>query len=252
MNTRSLQAMPMRRLAKILQRHYEADELEMKEPWAGIRSNRLFLEPQLQCSEYNRDQLNSVLSILEVFASLTEEEAGGLRARIKPYLAFREDISEFYRSLFRDTCRELCFDTGLSACCGFESIITFFADHVISLLESSQQQIEALVTTLRRPNLTQRCLFLGPSGCMWTIPPISCAMFLCSQVKERVFDARPDARRIWSELQGSEKEYTYPNKPVLFDELETFFMKRGCESPHLYFHRSPGLLRIKSKAGLRG
>jgi hypothetical protein len=76
-------------------------------------------------------------------------------------------------------------------------------------------------------------------------------MFLCSQVREAVFDACPDARSIWSEYQRSEKEFTYPNQPVLFDELEAFFMKRGCESPHLYFHRSPGLLRIKMKSGLR-
>jgi len=207
--------------------------------------------PQSSISEYNQDQLTSVLSILEVLATLPEEEVGALQARIRPYLAFREDISEFYGSLFRDACRESCFDTGVSACCGFESIITFFADHVISLLESSEQEIEALVSVLRRPNLTRRCVFLGESGCTWKIPPISCAMFLCSQVKEMVFDARPDARSIWSEHQRSEKEYTYPNQPVLFDELEAFFMKRGCESPHLYFHRSPGLLRIKSKSGLR-
>jgi hypothetical protein len=38
--------------------------------------------------------------------------------------------------------------------------------------------------------------------------------------------------------------------PLLFDEIETFFMLRGADSPHLYFHRSPGLLRVKKRAGL--
>jgi hypothetical protein len=27
-------------------------------------------------------------------------------------------------------------------------------------------------------------------------------------------------------------------------------MLRGADSPHLYFHRSPGLLRVKKRAGL--
>jgi hypothetical protein len=210
----------------------------------------LFRNSQSPNSEYNRDQFTSVLSILEVLSNLGEEEAGALRAGIQPYLGFRKAISEYYGSLFRESCRESCFDSGVSACCGFESIVTFFADHVINLLESSQQEIDILASVLKRPNRTQRCVFLGASGCTWRIPPISCAMFLCSQVKEKVFEAHPGARIIWSEHQRSEKEYTYPNKPVLFDDLEAFFMKRGSESPHLYFHRSPGLLRIKSKSGM--
>ncbi len=212
----------------------------------------MFRPSQTSTSEYNRDQLISISSVLEVLSQLSGEELESLRARIRPYLAFRRDLAAYYGTYFRSCCQEICFDTGVSACCGFESIITFFADHVISLTESSEREIEALISVLRRPNLTGKCVFLGRSGCIWRIPPISCAMFLCSQVKEKVFDAHPDARIIWPDHQRSEKEYTYPIKPVLFDELEALFMERGSESPHLYFHRSPGLLRIKSKSGLGG
>ncbi len=210
----------------------------------------MFRPSQTSISEYNRDQLISISSVLEVLSHMSEGELESLRTGIRPYLAFRRDIADYYGTFFRPCCQEICFDTGVSACCGFESIITFFADHVISLTESSEREIEALISVLKRPNLTGKCVFLGTSGCIWRIPPISCAMFLCSQAKERVFDAHPDARIVWSDHQRREKEFTYPGKPVLFDELEALFMERGSESPHLYFHRSPGLLRIKSKAGL--
>ena len=206
--------------------------------------------PEESISEYNRDQLTSILSILHVLDQLSKEEIESLRARIQPYLAFRRDVSQFYESFFRPSCRKLCFETRMSACCGFESIITFFADHVVSLLESSRQQIEALISVISRPNLAQRCVYLGAAGCLWKIPPISCAMFLCPQVKDTIFEAHPKARDVYADHQQGEKRFTLPDKPVLFDELEAFFMRRGSESPHLFFHRSPGLLRIKSKAGM--
>jgi hypothetical protein len=35
---------------------------------------------------------------------------------------------------------------------------------------------------------------------------------------------------------------------VLFDELEAFFIERQCRSSLMYFHNSPGLLRVKAGA----
>jgi len=37
---------------------------------------------------------------------------------------------------------------------------------------------------------------------------------------------------------------------TLHDELENFFIEAGCNSPLMYLHRSPGLLRLKAKHGL--
>lgn len=200
--------------------------------------------------EYNRDQLITVHSVLEVLWKLKPEEVGSLRTMIRPYLAFRREVDEYYNLYFKPTCRSRCFDTRLSACCGFESIITFFADHVISLLESTREQRDLLLSFLNRPNITQRCVYLGPQGCVWKVPPISCAMFLCAPSKETVFEVHPEAESLWTDHQQAEKRFTWPDRPVLFDTLERFFMERGCDTPHLLFHRSPGLLRAKAMAGL--
>lgn len=203
-----------------------------------------------EIGEYNRDQLATILPIVHVLSVLPEKEIELLRVSVKPYLEFRRRVGELFDSNFRSLCGKLCFDTNLSACCGFESIITFFADHVISLVHSSEEERRALTAVLKRPNLTQRCVFLGSSGCLWKVPPISCAMFLCPRVKEEVLDGRPEVGDAWSRLLLEEKRFTWPDKPVLFDELEAFFLGRGVESRQMLFHRSPGLLRIKSKAGL--
>lgn len=200
--------------------------------------------------EYNRDQLITVHAVLEVLSNLTAEEVRALRAMVHPYLAFRREVDAYYRSYFKPTCETRCFDTRLSACCGFESIITFFADHVISLLESTREQADLLLSVLNRPNVTERCIYLGAYGCLWKVPPISCAMFLCAPSKEVVFDTHPEVESLWGDHQIGEKRFTCPSQPVLFDELEEFFMERGCDTPHLFFHRSPGLLRAKAMAGL--
>ena len=203
-----------------------------------------------EIGEYNREQLATIMPILHVLSFLPEKEIERLEFSIEPYLEFRRHVGEFFDTHFRPLCKKLCFDTDLSACCGFESIITFFADHVISLLYSSEREIRALTAVLERPNPTQRCVFLGSSGCLWRIPPISCAMFLCARVKEEVFHGHPEVSDAWSHLLLEEKRFTWPDKPVLFDELESFFLERGVDSPRMFFHRSPGLLRVKSKAGL--
>jgi len=199
---------------------------------------------------YNLDQRLTIQAILEVLADLPLEERDRLRISMEPYLEFRQLVGEFFDTHFRPLCKKLCFDTDLSGCCGFESIITFFADHVINLAHSSEGRIHALISALERPNLSRRCVYLGASGCLWKVSPISCAMFLCARAKETVFETGPEIRDEWNNLLLQEKRFTWPDKPVLFDELESFFLKRGVDSPQMLFHRSPGLLRIKSKAGL--
>ncbi len=201
-------------------------------------------------SEYNRDQLATVQAVAKVIGTISPRDVAFLRASIGPYLEFRKTIDGYHARHFKHTCQKTCFDTGLSACCGFESIITFFADHVINALVGGLDLLDRLVPMLERPNRTEKCVYLGESGCLWETSPISCAMFFCDQAKESAFSNCLEAEKTLTTLKEKEKEYTWPIKPVLFDDLEKYFLQFGVESPHLYFHRSPGLLRLKAKAGL--
>jgi hypothetical protein len=200
--------------------------------------------------DYNRDQWTTLNAVREACKTLGSSETHRLKDGLAPYLDFRKEVDQFYLRHFAHSCRKSCFETDLSACCGFESIITFFADHAINFLLSSQEEILAILHVLEQRNETGKCVYLGKSGCLWRVRPISCGMFLCGQVKEAVFGTDPAAESVWQTLQAQEKDFTWPTKPVLFDEMEKLFLRLGVESPHLLFHQSPGLLRLKAEAGL--
>ena len=200
--------------------------------------------------EYNTDQLASFRALTEAMHRLDEAELHGLRQAILPYLDFRRNLDRFSSACFGSYCGRTCFETCMSACCGFESIFTFFADQVVTCLESEPADMDALFRVLARPNTSKNCVYLGQNGCLWRVRPISCAMFFCDQAKEAVFGEQPKAKSTWEVLRAREKEFTWPTQPVLFDELEVFFRNKGLDSPHMYFHRSPGLLRLKKQAGL--
>jgi hypothetical protein len=73
-------------------------------------------------------------------------------------------------------------------------------------------------------------------------------MFLCEYAKKSVFDKDPNAEKQWEKLRWREKRYTWPVRPVLFDKLEDYFIRAGYSSSLMYFHNSPGLLRVKGLA----
>lgn len=200
-------------------------------------------------SEYNRDQYSSLTAILEVLRTLTARELESLRNSALPYLRFRRTLDAFQAAHIDPFCKTTCFDTDLSLCCGFESIFTFFADQVIALLFSREEEIAAMIRVLERPNRSGRCVYLGKAGCLMGIRPVSCAMFFCDKVKHGIL-SDPLLEEHWKRLKQQEEEFTYPVKPVLFDEMEAFFMARGVDSPHMYYHKSPGLMRLKRKFGV--
>ncbi len=173
-----------------------------------------------------------------------------MRSAVEPYLAFRRELSAFHEGFFAPYCKALCFETAQSACCGFESIFTFFADQAITYLISGPEERDRIFRALLHPHRSDRCVYLGPKGCVWALPPISCAFFYCDAVKERGFAAGPEISVAWQRLRDAEKAFTYPDRPVLFDAVEALFRAKGVDSPHMYFHKSPGLLRIKREAGL--
>jgi hypothetical protein len=202
-------------------------------------------------SEYNSDQWTSIQAIRKVLNGLHPTALEQLRQSVQPYLRFRDEVKEYQERYFSAICRETCFDTGLSACCSFESIITFFADHVITVLSSKPEDVDSVIQVLERPNNSGKCVYLGENGCLWRVPPVSCAMFFCDDAKKTVFSRRPEADALWEALREKEKDYTWPTKSVLFDELEDFFLQRGAQTRHMFFHFSPGLLRLKAEAGLK-
>ena len=51
----------------------------------------------------------------------------------------------------------------------------------------------------------------------------------------------------WELLEQRRKQFTWPDQPVLFDELEEHFLEAGHKSPLMYLHNSPGLLLVKNR-----
>ncbi len=205
---------------------------------------------QRKMSEYNRDQWISFHAIDEALRSMPSDHRESLRRRLEPYLAFREEVDRFQEKYFSELCERWCYANRRSACCGFESIFTFFADQVIAWVLAGDAERSRMLRALERPFRKDRCVYLGPKGCLWPLRPISCALFYCPEAKEEVFRQWPEARITWEELRKEEKRFTWPDRPVLFDEIERCFRERGVDSPHMYFHKSPGLLLVKKKAGL--
>ena len=119
---------------------------------------------------------------------------------------------------------------------------------VINILLSSNGEVELLEQALLNDRGGFKCVYLSETGCLWRLKPIVCEMFLCDFAKQSVLEKNDVLRAQWEKLRRREKQYTWPDRPVLFDLLEEVFVKAGYDSPIMYFHHSPGLLRIKSRA----
>ena len=183
-------------------------------------------------------------------ATLSRSEIQQLETQIGDYVSFRDEVQTFLSENFSEICDQKCYRSRLSACCSREGIITFFADAVINALLSRNEDLEALITVLQKPNDGFKCIFLGDEGCLWQLKPIVCEMFLCDPAEKEAFEKKPEARQRWEDFRQREKSYRWPDRPVLFDKLEQYFIDAGYSSPLMYLHNSPGLLRVKRRAGL--
>ena len=199
-------------------------------------------------NSYQKEQAESLVIVQRHLATLSDPERKALKLQISDYLLFRDEVDAFLSEYFSNLCTKKCYESKLSACCSREGIITFFGDMVVNTLFSCKEEIHALLATLQKPNTGFKCIYLGNNGCMWRVKPIVCEMFLCEQAKKEVFRQKPWAEDAWNELKQRKKLYTWPDRPVLFDDLERYFMDAGYSSPLMYFHNSPGLLRIKKQA----
>ena len=198
--------------------------------------------------EYQKEQYDALLIVTEHLASISAPERLKLNNALTDYLLFRDKVKTFLADHFAQICTQKCYQSKLSACCSREGIITFFADVVINILASEKKEVEALFTILKKPNNGFKCIYLGEQGCMWRIKPIVCEMFLCDQAIKAVFDEKPQVREEWKSLEQERKLFTWPDRPVLFDKLESIFIDAGYNSSLMYMHNSPGLLRVKKIA----
>jgi len=197
--------------------------------------------------DYNRDQWEALLLVQHYLEGLPASEIERLRASIGPYLQFRSEVSRFQREFLSEICTQACFTTRQSACCNRDGIATFFADVVINALFSSEEDLNRIKAALVNDPGGFKCVYLGEKGCVWRLKPIVCEMFLCDRAKAAVLEGDRNRDDRWQELLRKEKQFTWPDKPVLFDELEELFLEAGLKSPLMYCHLSPGLLRVKAQ-----
>jgi hypothetical protein len=197
---------------------------------------------------YNQEQQEAITAVADCLKKLSRSDLNGLRKTINTYLHFREEVDHFLKLHFSALCTRTCYESRQSACCSREGITTFFADVVINTLLSQDKDIDALLGALKKPGQGAKCVYLRRNGCLWHVKPIVCEMFLCQRARESVFTEDPHALKTWEKLRRREKRYTWPSRPVLFDKLEVFFRKKGVRSSLMYFHNSPGLLRVKALA----
>jgi len=186
--------------------------------------------------------------VQQYLEGLAPDARARLRRRIRFYLGFRDEVARFHQTHLASVCSEKCYTTETSACCGREGIATFFADVVINILLSSPAEINALLLAVSQPTTGPNCVYLSGEGCLWRLKPIVCEMFLCDHVKIRVLEKNRSLKNRWERLRRRERLYTWPTRPVLFDELEALLRAAGLDSPLMYFHKSPGLLRLKARA----
>jgi hypothetical protein len=200
---------------------------------------------------YQQEQLESLHPILSRLNGMAASERAQLKNICQPYIIFRQALDRFLDEHFRAVCTSRCYTSRRSACCSRDGIITFFADMVISVVHSDAGTIAAMESRLKREDYGDKCVYLGENGCSWKIRPIVCAMFLCDRAQQDVLETNPEKKDEWARFEETRKRFTWPDRPVLFDDLERLFIDAGTRTSLMYLHNSPGLLRIKEMAAKR-
>ena len=201
-------------------------------------------------NSYHKEQIDALTIIRHHLDGLSASERTRLADTTADYLDFRHEVDSFLNAHFSEICSLTCYSSKLSACCSREGIITFFGDVVVNQLVSARSEIDQLLSVLSKPNQGFKCVYLSENGCMWRIKPIVCQMYLCDRAKDHVFGKPSQLGKEWDLLEQKRKRFTWPDRPVLFDDLEAYFLSAGYKSPLMYLHNSPGLLRVKQKAGM--
>ena len=199
-------------------------------------------------NSYQQEQAQTLSLVRRYLVDISAAERQRLISQIADYLLFRQEVETFLNTYFSKICTQKCYQSQRSACCSRDGIITFFGDVVINTLVAAEDEIELLAAAIQKPYDRFKCIYLGAVGCLWRVKPIFCEMFLCKTAAQEVFGQKPQADEIWNGMKKRRKRFTWPDRPVLFDDLERYFMDAGYSSPLMYLHNSPGLLRIKKGA----
>jgi hypothetical protein len=226
---------------------FVASVLKTKGKLLLLDNSRNYLEMNTNESE----QIDALKILMDALRGLSREQRRYLKHSIEDYLVFRQTVAEFLARHFRAVCTQKCFQSRLSACCTRDGIVIFWADLVVNALVSTEHQLSQLRDMLQNQNhnaRTTKCIYLAPEGCCWQIKPIVCEMFLCRPAEESVLYPSPELSAQWTSLQRQRKRFTWPDRLVLFDSLEKWFIERGINAPLMHYHQSPGLLRIKKLA----
>ena len=208
-------------------------------------SQRMF-----ELNVYQREQLESLKSAIQFLRDLSPNAHSGFRSTIRPYLDFRKKLDDFLEQHFSRYCTQSCFQDRTSACCSRDGIITFWADVVINAEACDASQLRQLKLAIKNPLDARKCIYLGSHGCLWQVRPLVCAMFLCDEAQLRAFREDGVVGLQWEKFKLRAKQFRWPDRPVLFDQLEKQSMAAGIDSPLMYLNSSPGLLQVKRKAGL--
>lgn len=204
----------------------------------------------MEMNEYQQEQLYALKTVRHGLLRLGDAKRMDLIEAVRDYMQFRHSVQWFLDRHFSDVCTRTCYHSRISACCAKDSIITFFADTVVNALHAAPAQLDHLEAVLRRVNGGHRCVYLGSEGCLWTVRPVVCAMFLCDRAMDTVFRDDPQAGKTWASIRQQGKKFKWPDRPVLFDHLEKVFLDLGYRSTLMHLNLSPGLLRVKKNAGL--
>ena len=201
-------------------------------------------------NDYQQEQLQALTVVRQGLEQMGSARCRELRHAAGDYLQFRKTVRRYLKRYFGQVCSQACYHSRTSACCSKDGIIVFFADVVVNALQSTPAQLERLEAVLQGVNPGHRCIYLQGDGCMWTLPPVVCAMFLCDRARQAVFAENPEAATAWTALREQARLYQWPDRPVLFDDLENVFIDLGYRSSLMHLNFSPGLLYVKKRAGL--
>ncbi len=201
-------------------------------------------------NSYQKEQFEALKTVTRFLQKLEAGQVQQLRKKIASYLFFRNSVDNFLSTHFYQTCTQSCYQNQRSACCSKDGIITFFGDVMINALCSSPSELKYLAKAIETPIQPMKCIFLDTQGCVWNIKPAVCVMFICQRAQEEVFSQDPAIEMEWEKLKAQERTFKWPDQPVLFDWLEDYALTLGVDSPLMYMHKSPGLMRVKKRAGL--
>jgi len=220
-------------------------------PWVYSRPAATTISKKdTMISDDQREHLHTWITVRRVRDTMGRTRIQEWMASISEYLTFRKSLQSFFDEHLKSYCQGKCFDIGRSACCGKDSIIVHFADIVVNALLSADEEIDPILEALATDPLGFSCVYLGPKGCLWKLTPIVCAMFLCDGLIDVRLKGNRELEETWHCLQEQRKTFTWPDRSVLFDELEKSFLALGVQSPLMHYQYSPGLLRVKRNAGL--